>query len=575
MIPVVWEQGPPEKATLVWVKSMEMNRDERPTWIFYSDTDQAKEDTAADKKPETSLHRARLGWDPTTKQWASVFDGACWELFTTRFGTTGSTEDTALAAGLARMSYAINRKPTGGHPMPVVLLIGAVNFMPGMTSVEPLRPRTPEEIFTRCGTRLDRLEESIEQLIRLGQNPIDPDLVREFIPSHQGNTLPSHAPRQPQHLGAFHNQRLKVLGIDPYQRPQPHIMASGQLIEHCGVDIFSRLPRELLLCILPHVDFKDLPSLRLASRTVAAVSSLDQLPTSYWKTRFLNAYPYAVPTTLGEAPNWRALCFVMEPLFRPRWGTRFWGSGHITSASRRVGIWRRLLFVRDLICRTAQGFPVNMEDWKGMTADLEAKWRPRRQSVRLVRGQLHDKKDKGPDIIMRRSPWVTRDYRLRGIGVTTTRLGRKSMITGIRFFHQVDGSKVYASDEIGYTSFTTETVSPVAENEDLRSIRVMYSNDSGAITGIKFVFSNAVTRVSRTTDWINSLSDWKQSGETLATIHRSCPLLPFTIIGSFDVRISHSCPSYQTSCADVANYFIVLWPGRPIHAGCERCFFAV
>ena len=549
MILVIWKQGPPEKATLIWVNSIKMTLGER-SWITYSKNDETKDGTAADK-PE-ALYKVKFGWDYATKQWTSVFDGACWEIFTTRFGTTGSTEDTALAAGLARLIYALNRKSPDDHAMPLGVLIGSGNlqYIPPGTVPEPRRPRTPEEIFQESGIQLDVLEDSIEKLIRLGQNPINQALVEEFNPSHRRSAAPGRAMRQPHHLGVFHYRRLKTLGIDPYKRPQPHIMASGQLCEPCRVDIFSQFPQELLLCILPHVNFSDLPNLRLASRPVAAVSALGQLPTSYWKARFLNSYPYAVPATMGEAPDWRALCFAMEPLFRPRWGTAFWGGGSMTRASGRASIWHRLLFLGDLICRTPQGFPVDIADWKGMTADLEAKWRPRRQSVRLVRGQLHEKQDSGPEmpLIVRRSPWVTRDYRLRGIGVTTTRLGRWMIITGIRLFHQVDGSKVYASDELGYTSFASETVFPVAENEDLRSIRVIYSNNGGAVTGIKFVLSNKYTRVSRTTDWIDASVNRIPSSETLATIHRSCPMLPFTIIGRFGVRISHPCPSYPQLC---------------------------
>ncbi|KAK7756785.1 hypothetical protein SLS62_001228 [Diatrype stigma] len=145
--------------------------------------------------------------------------------------------------------------------------------------------------------------------------------------------------------------------------------------------------------------------------------------------------------------------------------------------------------------------------------------------------------------IMRRSPWVTRGYRLRGIGITLTRLGRHVFISGIRLLRQADpASEVWTSDEIGYTSFAFETVFPVSEHEDLRGIRVLSVEHStgGAITspivGIKFVFSSMSTRTSRETDWIRTPVMDHEDVQYLS-VQRSCPLLPFTLIGSFNVGV--------------------------------------
>lgn len=193
-----------------------------------------------------------------------------------------------------------------------------------------------------------------------------------------------------------------------------------------------------------------------------------------------------------------------------------------------------------------------------MTAGLDAEWRGRRREMRLISlltPQRHDRDDlyfqsgrskeyednEKRRAIMRRSPWITRGYRLRGIGITKTRLGGKVFISGIRLFRQADpASEVWTSDEIGYTSFASETVVPVSEHEDLRGIRTLsvdYANGfkiGGPIVGIKFILSSMSTRTSRETDWIKTPLLDVDEVEFLS-VQRSCPLLPFTLIGSFSV----------------------------------------
>ncbi|RYO73787.1 hypothetical protein DL766_008535 [Monosporascus sp. MC13-8B] len=498
---VIWKQEPEEKASLAWVGEIEACRDSAFV-IYVSDTEEEARESASELSTVASQRLVKLGLDPISKQWAFPLHGSCWEIFTTRFGVSGSVEDTFLATGLARILYCLTQKSTGHLRHNLRPVMGCTHLSFG---AEPLRFRAFADILQANGIMIGNLEQAISEFLTRGSEPSDTKLTRRHTTATTRSTKRKSGPRR---------------SPLPYSR---------------RYDIFSRLPRELLLCILPFVRFLDLPNLRLASKCIAAVSTLDQLPASYWKMHFLIDYPYAVPANTDTIPDWRALCFSMPPLSRPRWESSYWDVGSFSGhANERLRVWKGLNGVRDLICRTLQGFPVNMADWESVTADLDTKWQLRRSDVSYVqpvKPQLDGLYGSSTRIhSWRRLPWVSRDYRLRGIGVTKTSVGGGMSISGVRLLHQVGESKVLVSDELGYTSFASEIVLPVSEHEDLRGIRVVYSK--AAITCIKFVFGNMNTRMTRETDWIKTGTNGNDF--RLATVHRSCPLLPFTIIGCFD-----------------------------------------
>ncbi len=527
-MPVTLKQRPMETATIAPVRMVVMLpmrplKLKNTVSIYVSDTDEElRYNHNLETKP--SYRCFKLGWDPIDNQWAFIIHGACWEIFTTRFGTTGSTQDVALATGMARILSNFNQDSPWHHPQPIGL---ADPFHPNRNEpTEPSRYETLEDHFEKGWIKIEELRRIISVFVKRCQEPSD-----------RISTRP----------------RLSASTATSTKRPYRSRRSTLANRKSPPEDIFSRLPRELLLCILPRVLFQDLPNLRLASRSIAAVSTLEQLPTSYWKIHFLEDYPYAVPSALGAAPDWRALCFSIPPLLRPDWGSSYWPRKQYgIQADKRRLVWNRLDGVRDLICRTPQGLPVDMANWEMMTADLDAKRRPPRheaQSVQLL-GPLSCelralRDDETGALYLRRSPWVTREYGLRGIGITMTRLGQRTFISGIRLlryykFGTGDSSdsekkkkkkkERAGSDEVGYTSYASEKVLPVSADEDLRSIRLVYSD--GAVTGIRFVFSTSAG-INRETDWIKT----NASGDDfrLATIHRSCTLLPFSLVGCFDV----------------------------------------
>lgn len=78
-------------------------------------------------------------------------------------------------------------------------------------------------------------------------------------------------------------------------------------------DVFRKLPSELLVLILENLPSTDCGHLRLASRYTASVSSVSQLPPSFWRTRFDQPHEMAF-TFAGredqrppEPANWRQM----------------------------------------------------------------------------------------------------------------------------------------------------------------------------------------------------------------------------------------------------------------------------
>lgn len=109
---------------------------------------------------------------------------------------------------------------------------------------------------------------------------------------------------------------------------------------------------------VPYLTFADLPNLRYASRAIAAVTTLDNLPASYWKTRFYIDHPHAAPVHPGEATDWRALCFSMPPLFSSQWGR------NCSEMLHRCRFWDSLI-----ISREPEGIPVQDNDVVDAMAD--------------------------------------------------------------------------------------------------------------------------------------------------------------------------------------------------------------
>lgn len=287
------------------------------------------EEDEAEDGPETLawLELAQIGWDPKTREWAFLFHGACWEIFTTRFGDADGTGEKALAVGLARILSDLNQDVIYPRSLvPVCFMNGKPKAWQTYNRAEPRRLEDTSEIYSEASLNRDELDKTPSELIsRSRDSSITTSTQRQIVAKMKVITRPHRSRRS--------------------KRPRVQ-------------DFFSRLPRELLLCILPYVAFADLPNLRLASKCIAAVSTLEQLPSSYWKTHFLRDYPCAIPWELSPQTDFRKLCFAMAPLFQqPCWDIP--GYLRRNMATERLIVWNGLDDVRNLLCRTPLGIPVD------------------------------------------------------------------------------------------------------------------------------------------------------------------------------------------------------------------------
>ncbi|KAK7756786.1 hypothetical protein SLS62_001229 [Diatrype stigma] len=329
--------GPEKTTTLGRVDALLYMNPHEPILVAYErDREEhgAYDSAAAGPGRRAWLELVEVGWDPLMKEWAFLLHGACWEIVTTRFGTVDGTGEIALSTGLARILADLNSE--WNYPYELVPVSSIVDTQEECIRSlehrpEPRRYKHTSDIYS--GARLDR--------VKLGEA-----LLEITSRCHVSNTRTPPTQRQ---VAA----RTKTT-VRP-RRSQRSNIPRGQ-------DFFSRLPRELLLCILPHVAFTDLPNLRLASRSIAVVSTLEQLPNSYWTTHFLRDYPYAAPEWISPHTDFRDLCFAMAPLSRPqRWGSpcrigRRWRGAR---AAERLLVWNGLDNVSNLLCRTPLGLPVD------------------------------------------------------------------------------------------------------------------------------------------------------------------------------------------------------------------------
>ncbi|KAL2162226.1 hypothetical protein VTH06DRAFT_7139 [Thermothelomyces fergusii] len=81
-----------------------------------------------------------------------------------------------------------------------------------------------------------------------------------------------------------------------------------------GNDPFSVLPTEMLQLIVQHTPTSDLGSLRLASRAVARVSRVADLPQAFWRSRFAPPFEmgFALPQRADADLDWRAMYFLIR-----------------------------------------------------------------------------------------------------------------------------------------------------------------------------------------------------------------------------------------------------------------------
>ncbi|KAI0013513.1 hypothetical protein F4779DRAFT_564058 [Xylariaceae sp. FL0662B] len=326
------------------------------------------------------------------REWIFLCDGACWEIAMLRFGKSGSLEDLDLATGIARIQSSLswdNLERTGNMTSNRPLTI------PWVRSYHPRRYETHQDVLESRGVDLGKLQTALSRLMNKGTKRIE---SRSAATKTRKSTF---------------KRRCSTRD-----------------------DIFARLPVELLLYLLNFIRTKDLPQLRLASRDIAGVSTLDQLPKSFWRMRVYDEHPYLVPSVMDGTEDWRALHFTAPPLWRPSFGsTDNWGgSPQELGRATWEDIWKGLDGVGQFINRTAQGLPVDETNLDILRTEADVIFGPMKRVLQLVTPASAQLRHPRTGHITprihetRRLPWISKGYRLRRIGVTVGHLGKHSGI---------------------------------------------------------------------------------------------------------------------------------------------------
>jgi hypothetical protein len=100
----------------------------------------------------------------------------------------------------------------------------------------------------------------------------------------------------------------------------------------CSSCSFETLPNEIMVSVLCLLPSKDIANLRLASRPVAMISTMSQLPQSFWASRFGPGMELGFfhPVSMTKRRDWRSLYFKIksrlehEPALKNR--KRIWDS---------------------------------------------------------------------------------------------------------------------------------------------------------------------------------------------------------------------------------------------------------
>ncbi|KAK4162878.1 hypothetical protein QBC43DRAFT_71192 [Cladorrhinum sp. PSN259] len=129
--------------------------------------------------------------------------------------------------------------------------------------------------------------------------------------------------------------KLGVLNNNPNQHRQISYCSSTSMKRS---DAFLGLPQELQQHIIHFLPTTDLLNLRLASRPMARVSTLEALPRSFWFSRFTPAFEvgFALPARFDADLDWRGLYFLIR-------GACNEGSALIAPAKRKHSLIARLI----------------------------------------------------------------------------------------------------------------------------------------------------------------------------------------------------------------------------------------
>ncbi|KAI9045251.1 F-box protein [Aspergillus affinis] len=260
------------------------------------------------------------------------------------------------------------------------------------------------------------------------------------------------------------------------------------------VSEFFKLSPELRFEVLSYLSFHELLSMRLVCRDLALFATVDKLPQSYWRTRFLlgQEADFLFPN-LSDTRDWSRLFFGTRASLRAR-------CLPLVNRKRVRQLLEPIAALVDLAAVFRNGpygstfEPAKTQGNYYQLADTGKPPRPM-EKVCSFSGQLaaidadsplHD----GCRVLYDRaqlfmSP-LARGHRQR-IGISTIQIGTRGFISGISLFPP--GDNIAVDHQAGYHNHASEKWVEIPSSSYVNALCVSFCSEG--LTGIKFMFTNS------------------------------------------------------------------------------------
>ncbi|KAJ9355088.1 hypothetical protein DTO280E4_6602 [Paecilomyces variotii] len=483
-------RGPPTK-DLKWqwhreiraVRRMESNHTVYLTGVGYLDASQfivaPQDPDHSYRTPGVLLESYGYFYDPDHFVWSFTFHAACWEILRER--TSCSLADTGqLATLLFYILYCTTWNETNfirsGHDFG-----GATNFQD-------------------CDRRDDPLREMVSRgYIYYALDPSRFAGIDDII-HYLG---PVHVP--PKH----HNKAI----------------ASEEV---SSLDVFAKLPMEIIHLILTWMPPNDIQNLRLASRSVSMRSSVDALSQFFWRSRFSPDFEmgFALPTHLGNHYDWRSLYFGIKHALRtPQFFPRL---------ENRKRIWQIISRNASFLSLHLQGIRLHgiATSWSDFSlgglqnGSLEKLSPPKIIVTELLAGDSELLRVGSREIFIRSLHTSIKAQSISAVGISTVEFNARIFVSGIRLFTKPD---VASECSLGYITSSSEGLLLISPEERFAGFELATCDDG--IVGVRIILDARSHRHMST--WVGNIG----KGEpdiAFGTLCLRCETSSFKLAGSFD-----------------------------------------
>lgn len=288
-------------------------------------------------------------------------------------------------------------------------------------------------------------------------------------------------------------------------------------------DIFSNLPFEVLCLLLTLLPSHNIKQLRLASRTVACISSTSlQLPQSFWRSRFAPGFEmdFALPSDADRGPHdWRALySAIKHELLNPH------GSPRLRNRKR---VW-------ELVGKNAALFSMRRRSVQLHGTSVSGNLANRNISGDVIRTEFTDRHSDTLYVGSRRifvRSLLTQPTKqiMYAVGVSTTVFNSRVFISGLRIFWDNSIPKG-PSHSLGYVMKDSETLLHIQDPKDLDGFELAACVDG--IVGLRVMSKSGFH-----SSWAGNIGHGEPE-IAFGRLHTGENMNPFNIICSFDVRLA-------------------------------------